>query len=207
VKKVSADVSQFAGGLNTMLEDVRKVVAGVDAAKITAAVDNFTSFSEGLKKATPDIDGMVADARATVKSANEFAANLTANQDNFNAIVADAKEMSTRLNESSKRIDSVLGKAEDFLGSGEGEGKNFFQEAAAAAKSIREAADTVSKRADQIADGIAKFSGRGLENVSALVSDLRATAARIDRAVSDFGSNPAGALLGGNSGVREYNRR
>jgi phospholipid/cholesterol/gamma-HCH transport system substrate-binding protein len=207
VKKVSADVSDFAGGLNTMLEDVRKVVAGVDSKKITAAVDNFTSFSEELKKAAPSIDAVVADARKTVASANQFTDNLNANQDSFNAIVADAKELADRLNESSKRVDSVLGKAEDFLGSGEGEGKNFFQEAAAAAKSIREAADTVTARADEIAAGISKFSGRGLENVSALVGDLRATAARIDRAVSDFGSNPAGALLGGNSGVREYNRR
>jgi phospholipid/cholesterol/gamma-HCH transport system substrate-binding protein len=86
-------------------------------------------------------------------------------------------------------------------------GKGFFAEATEAAKSIREAADTINRRVDQISGGFAKFSGRGLDNLSALISDLRATAARIDRAVANIEQNPAGLVFGGNSNVREYNRR
>ena len=208
VKAAVDQISDFSGGLKPALDDVRKVVASVDPEKVASAIDSVTAFSDKLKASGPDIDAVIADAKATAANANEFTANLTANKDNLNQIVADAKELAARLNESSKKLDSVLGKADDFLGGADGEGgRNFFQEATEAAKSIREAAQTVSKRADEVAIGLTKFTGRGLDNVSALVADLRATAARIDRAVAEFERNPSGVVFGGNSGVREYNRR
>ncbi|KAB2874321.1 MAG: MCE family protein [Bauldia sp.] len=208
VKSAVDQITEFSGGLGPMLDDVRRVVAGVDAEKIATVVDNVTAFSDKLKASGPDIDLIIADAKATAANVNDFTANLTANEDNLNQIVADAKELAQRLNESSKKLDAVLGKADDFLGGAEGEGgRNFFQEATDAAKAIREAAQSVSKRVDEVAVGLTKFSGRGLDNISALVGDLRATAARIDRAVAEFERNPSGIVFGGNSGVREYNRR
>ena len=211
VDNVKATVDQlgtFAAGLTPALDDVRRVIASVDADKVAAAVDGVTAFADKLKASGPDIDQIIADVKATTASANDFAANLTANEDNLNQIVADARELAGRLNESSKKLDAVLGKADEFLGGAEGDGgKNFFQEATEAAKAIREAAETFSKRADEVAAGLSKFTGRGLDNVSALVSDLRATAARIDRAVATFERDPSAVVFGGNSGVREYNRR
>ncbi len=68
-------------------------------------------------------------------------------------------------------------------------------------------AETFDRRANEIASGLAKFSGRGLDNVQALVNELRMTAARIDRAVASFERDPSSVVFGGNSGVREYNRR
>jgi len=94
-----------------------------------------------------------------------------------------------------------------LLADEDGAGKNFFQEAAAAAKALRQTAETFNARADEITAGLADFSGRGLSDVSNLVNELRSSVARIDRAVADFAKNPGGAVFGGNSGVREYNRR
>ncbi len=186
---------------------MNKVVAGIDPAKVSTAVENIAGFSDQLKTVTPDVNTIVADAKAAVAGAREFTDNLTAQKDNLNAIVADAKELADRLNAASTKIDSVLGKTEALLGDEDGVGKNFFQEAAGAAKALRETAETFNSRADEITAGLADFSGRGLSDISSLVSELRASVARIDRAVADFARNPGGAVFGGNSGVREYNRR
>ena len=214
VKGVAQDLSDFSQGLKKALGDVQTIVDKVDADKVAAAIDNVDAFTDKLKAAAPDIDQLVADAKATVANAkdvtaeaNAFAANLNSHTDDVNQIIANAKDLSDRLKATSDKLDSVLTKANDFLGgSGEG-GKNFFEEATAAAKSIREAADTLNSRSGAILGGVAKFSGRGLQDVSALVNELRAAVGRFDRAVAEFSSNPTGAVFGGNSAVREYNRR
>ena len=204
---IATNLNEFSTGLNTTLADAKKVVAGIDPTKVSTAVDNISAFSDQLKAVAPNVDVIVADAKAAVAGARDFADNLGAQKDSLNAIVASAKELADRLNAASTKIDSVLGKAENLLADEDGEGKNFFQEAAAAAKALRQTAETFNARADEITAGLADFSGRGLSDVSSLVSELRASVGRIDRAVADFARNPGGAVFGGNSGVREYNRR
>ncbi len=215
VKSVAQDLKDFSSGLKTTLDDVQNVVNKVDADKVAAAIDNVGAFTDKLKSAAPDIDTLVGDAKETVANtkdvtarANEFVTNLNDHNEDVNKIIANVRDLSDRLKGTSEKLDAVLTKANDFLGSGGGEeGKNFFQEAAAAAKSIREVADKINANSGQIVGGVTRFSTRGLDDVSALVKDLRATAARIDRAVAEFSQNPTGAVFGGNSNVREYNRR
>ena len=143
------------------------MVAGIDPAKVTAAVDNISGFSDQLKTVAPDVNTIVADAKAAVAGAKDFADNLTAQKDNLNAIVADAKELADRLNAASTKIDSVLGKAEELLGDEEGVGKNFFQEAAGRRKgAARDGRDLQLRAADEITAGLADFSGRGLADIS-----------------------------------------
>ncbi|MCB1487700.1 MAG: MCE family protein [Bauldia sp.] len=214
VKGVADDIARFSEGLNKTLADVQGVVDGIDREKIASAVDNISAFTDKLKTASPDIDSLVADAKATVASAKEVAANasvftenLNARKDDLNKIVANAKDLSERLKGTSEKLDAVLGKANDFLGGSGEEGKNFFQEATAAARSIRQITAKLDAQAGTIVGGIAQFSDRGLKDINALVQELRASVARIDRAIGEFSRNPGGAVFGGNSGVREYNRR
>lgn len=208
VRKAVDQISTFSDGLNKTLAEVQKVVDGISPEKVAGAVDSVTGFADRLKAAGPDIDQVIADAKATAANASEFSASLGAQKDNVNQIIADAKKLAESLNASSAKLDAVLGKADSFLAGAEGEGtRNFFQEASAAAKSIKTAADTLSRQANEVGAGLSKFSSRGLDGIIQLVNDLRATVARIDRTVADFSRNPAGAVFGGNSGVREYNRR
>jgi len=204
---IATDLKGFSTGLAQTLDEVKQVVANIDPDKVSTVVDNLSGFSDSLKSVAPQVDGIVSDARAAIAGAKDFADNLATQKDNINDIVASARQLADRLNTASTKIDSVLGKAENLLADEDGAGKNFFQEAAAAARSLRQTADTFNSRADEITAGLANFSGRGLADISSLVNELRASVARIDRAVADFARNPGGAVFGGNSGVREYNRR
>src|SRR5690606_36454171 len=117
-------------------------------------------------------DGIVADVKSTVNDVKSFAYDLTAQKDDINAIVTNAKELATKLNAASDRIDNVLGAAEDLLSDENGVGKNFFQEATGADRAMRQTAETINARADEITAGLASFSGRGLADVASLVNEL-----------------------------------
>ncbi|MCP4384170.1 MAG: MCE family protein [Hyphomicrobiales bacterium] len=214
IKEVADDLVVFSEGLTETLGKVQGVVDEIDTEKFASAVNNISDFTDSLNKAAPNLDGLVADARATVASAKEiaenanaFVANLKERTTDVDEIITNVKDLSARLKTTSEKIDKVLDRASGFLGESGDEGENFFTEAAAAAKSIRKITETFNKRADAILGGVAQFSDRGLADISALVNELRASVARIDRAIVDLSRDPSGALFGGNSSVREYNRR
>jgi phospholipid/cholesterol/gamma-HCH transport system substrate-binding protein len=205
VRKVAGDMSRFSTSLNTTLADLKGVIAAFDRQKITTSLDGISSFAGKLGGASDDFDKILADAKSAAENVNKFTENIQSHTGDVDTIIAEAKQLTQRVNAASVRLDGLLGKAEAFLGT-EG-GENFFTEAAGAAKAIRQVAETFDRRANEIASGLAKFSGRGLDNVQTLVNELRASVARIDRVVSAVERDPSSVVFGGNSGVREYNRR
>lgn len=205
VKKVVAQVSDFSNGLNQTLTDVKGFVDTFDKAKIQTAIDNVTSFTQRMKDAGPDIDQVIADAKATAKSANQFMDNINKHNGDVDQIVADAKSLAAQLKKSSGQLDDILGKTKDMLGT-EG-GKGFFAEATDAVRSIKAVADKFNAHSDEIIAGLSKFSGRGLDNVDALVDQMRGAVSRIDSAVSDFSRNPSSVVFGGKPPIRDYNRK
>ena len=205
IKKVTADVSGVSGGFKTTLDDIQKFVASIDPTKVANTIDNVSGFTDKLQAASPDIDSLIANAKATAANANEFTANLNARKEDLNKIVTDAKQLAERLNTSSEKLNSILAKTDDMVNTKDG--KNLFETVSKAADAIRVAAETITARADQVSVGLTKFSDRGLDNISQLVNELRASVSRIDRAVGQISSDPSSIVFGGNSGVREYNRR
>lgn len=220
-KSIAGDLAAFSERLKLAMADVQEVIEQVEAENVVRAIDNVSAFSDTLANSGPTVEQIIADAgeavsgaktaiegaNGVIANAKDFTETLKGQDENVKQIVANVRELSDGLKETSKKLDSVLGKADDFLGEAGGEaGENFFKEAAAAAKAIRNVAETVDSRADDIVVGVADFSTRGLGDVSELIKELRASVTRIDRAVADF-SRSTGSLLGGNSGVRDYNRR
>jgi phospholipid/cholesterol/gamma-HCH transport system substrate-binding protein len=168
-------------------------------------VDGISSFAGKLGTASQDFDEILADAKATADRVNSFTQRIEGRTDDINTIIVEAKQLTQRVNAASTRLDGLLGKADAFLGT-EG-GENFFTEAAGAARAIRQVAETFDQRANEIAGGLAKFSGRGLDNVQALIDELRLSVSRIDRVVTTIERDPSSVVFGGDGGVREYNRR
>jgi len=205
VRKVAGDLSQFSTNLDTTLANLNNVVTAFDREKIATSIDGISTFAGKLQGASADFDQIIADAKATADNVNKFAANIQSHSGDVDKIIAEAKQLTERVNAASTRLDGVLKQAENFLGT-EG-GQNFFTEATAAARSIRQIAESFDRRADEISSGLARFSGRGLDNVQSLVNELRASVARIDRAVTAIGRNPSSVVFGGGSDIRDYNRR
>jgi phospholipid/cholesterol/gamma-HCH transport system substrate-binding protein len=113
--------------------------------------------------------------------------------------------MAGRLNQASARVDGVLQKLDDLLGSDDAEG--LIADARQTLREFHQVGETLNARMGTITDGFARFSTTGLRDLEALVRDGRQAILRIERAISDFERNPQRILTGGEGTVRQYDGR
>jgi len=165
------------------------VLEGVDANTVRKALSNIERASANADKAAADIARVTDDLRA----------------DEVEQIVSDAGELADRLNRASVRVDGILAKVDELLGSGEAEG--VITQASETLRGFQQVADTLNSRLGTITEGLARFSGQGLRDVEALVRDSRRSINRIEQAVSDIERNPQRIITGGQGEVRTYDGR
>nr|WP_321460038.1 MlaD family protein [uncultured Cohaesibacter sp.] len=198
-------INEFSSNLNASLGKVNSLVDSIDPATISAAVTSLQSFATSLDQSSEDIDVILDNARQASADIGTFSQSMSARTDDFNAIVDDAKQLASRLNKASERIDGILGKVDGILSDEEG-GKGVIEEVTLAARSIRNVADKFGNRADEISNGLARFSGPGLRNVEAMVSDARRTIKRVEGAVDKLEKDPSSVIFGGTK-VKTFNQR
>lgn len=184
-------VNEFAGKASSTLEKVDNVVGAVDPATVRQALADIGKASQTANRAAEDV------AKVTDKFGDRA--------DDIDQIISDAKQLAQRLNQASVRVDGVLAKVDNLLGSGEAEG--VMADASQTLKSFKQVADTLNSRLGTITDGFARFSNQGLREIEALARDSRRSINRIEEAVSDLERNPQRILSGGDGEVRQYDGR
>ncbi|SFO65899.1 phospholipid/cholesterol/gamma-HCH transport system substrate-binding protein [Cohaesibacter marisflavi] len=198
-------INDFSSNLNTSLGKVDRLVESVDPETISSAVASLQNFATTLDESSGDINVILTNAKQASGDISSFSSSLTARTDDFNAIVTDAQQLAARLNKASERIDGILGKVDGILSDEDG-GKGVIEEVTLAARSIRSVADKFNSRADEISDGLARFSGSGLRNVEAMVSEARRTIKRVEGAVNKLEKDPSSVIFGGNK-VKTFDQR
>ena len=186
-----ASINAFAQSTQGTLAKVDGILDGVDPKDVREALANIQKASENANKAAADI------ARVTDKFADR--------SDDIDQTIHDARQLASRLNDASVRVDGILEKVDKLLGSGEADG--VVADARATLKSFKQVADTLNARLGTITDNLARFSGQWLQNVEALVQDSRRSINRIESAVTDLSRNPQRILQGGQGEVRQYDGR
>lgn len=170
-------LADAAPKLDQALTNINAVVGAVDPGKVNRAIDNTERFAASLGNSGKDVERAVHEA-----------ANITG-----------------KLNKSADRIDGVLAALENFLGSASGEeGKSTFASIRQAADSIRTLALNLDKRTAEITSGLNRFTGPGLREVEATVSDTRRTVNEVGRATRSLERNPQQLLFGGRSPIPAY---
>jgi len=191
VDTAAGAVNDFAKQTQGTLAKVNGVLDGIDPADVRTALANIQKASDSANKAAADI------AKVTDKIANR--------SDDINDTIKNARQLSQRLNDASVRVDGILAKVDQLLGSGEA--NSVMADARATLKSFKQVADTLNSRLGSIVDNLSRFSGSGLQNVEALVQDSRRSISRIEEAVSDLSRNPQRILTGGEGEVRQFDGR
>ncbi len=184
-------INAFAQSTQGTLARVDKVLDGVNPEDVRQALATIQQASENANKAAADI------AKVTDKFADR--------SDDIDQTIHDARQLASRLNDASVRVDGILEKVDKLLGSGEADG--VMADARQTLKSFKQVADTLNARLGVITDNLARFSGQGLQNVEALVQDSRRSINRIENAVTDLSRNPQRILKGGEGEVRQYDGR
>lgn len=191
VNTAVGSVNDFAKQTQGTLAKVNGVLDGIDPADVRTALANIQKASESADKAAADI------AKVTDKIANR--------SDDIDQTIKDARQLAQRLNDASVRVDGILAKVDQLLGSGQANG--VMADARDTLRSFKQVADTLNARLGTITDNLARFSGQGLRNVEALVQDSRRSINRIEEAVTDLSRNPQRILTGGEGEVRQFDGR
>lgn len=198
-------ISGVAGDARGTLAKVDVILEGVDP-------DSVRTIIADIKSATSQAGEAIGNFRTASESANEAASDVArftekfaARSDDVDKMITDAQQLAQRLNSASVRVDGILVKVDNLLGSGEAEGVMVdLRETLDAYKKV---ADTLNSRLGTITDGLARFSGQGLRDVQALVGDSRRAIGRIESAISDLERNPSRIISGGDGTVRQYDGR
>ncbi|WP_011580881.1 MULTISPECIES: MCE family protein [Chelativorans] len=191
VNDALGSLSSFSTQAGETLQRVDRLVAGIDPDQLTETLSNFEEASQAINKASAEIA--------------EVAETVSDRTDDIDQFITDARELASRLNAASVRVDGVLAKLDGMLGSGEGQ--DLFAEASSTLRAFRQTADTLNARLGPITDGLTRFSGQGLRDVEALVGDARRAISRIESAVSDLEQNPQRIITGGDGTIRRYDGR
>ena len=191
VNTAVGSINDFAKQTQGTLAKVNGVLDGIDPADVRTALANIQKASESADKAAADI------AKVTDKIANR--------SDDIDQTIKDARQLAQRLNDASVRVDGILAKVDQLLGSGQANG--VMADARDTLKSFKQVADTLNARLGTITDNLARFSGQGLQNVEALVQDSRRSINRIEEAVTDLSRNPQRILTGGEGEVKQFDGR
>lgn len=217
--KIVSNVQSFTDRLDSASRNLDQIVANFDS-----TVTSFRTFSQTASGTLGKINGVVdaidpqsvkttlANIEQASRTANEAAADVSRvttkigqHAGDVDQIVSDARELMHRLNGASVRVDDVLAKVDKLLGSGETNG--LVKQASDTLKSFKRVADTLNARLGTITEGLAHFSGEGLNNVDALVRESRRAVTRIEEAVDSLANNPQRILTGGEGSVRQYDGR
>lgn len=198
------NVKTVSEQLSTALASAQKVIEAIPADKVGSSLDDIATVASRVEQATIDLDKTVGTARQAIKDAQEFTSFIQSKKPEFNQIVDNTDSLMKRLDQASLQLQDLIGGATKLVN--DPNGKGFFQEATAAAHSIRVIAEAFQGRAGQIADNLANFTGPGLRNVDGLVNQLQRTTSKFDQTLNTIQSNPQGFIFG-NSTVRDYNRK
>lgn len=161
-----------ASALQNIAETANKLVARMDKVLSDENIDNITSTLDNIESATGALAAQRQDLGALIVNARIASEKLSATLDTTNAALTNVdRELVQKLPQLIAKLDSTLGR----LDSAAGNANQLLSENRGAINSFTQ-------------DGLSQL-GPTLEDLRALVRDLRKISARLD-------DNPAGYVLG-----------
>lgn len=188
--KAADNIATLASSANQTIEKADKLIAAIDPAKISGSVD--------------DISKTVADARSAVADVKAVTTDINNRRQQIDQAINDATELASKLNKASNRVDGILAKVDNMLGSGDG--SSLMAQAKETLAAYKEVAVTLNAKIGPIADNLSRFSSQGLGGIQALVGDMRQAVDNLNRTITNFDSDPQRLLFGGDQ-VKTFNGR
>ena len=190
-KQTAENLSRLSKDANDTLGRIDTLLASVDPDKIQQTVDNVTVASE--------------QARQGIASLVTVADTIGNRNDDINQIITNVDQLTARLNDAALQVQTTLKKLDGFMG--EGDASGLIAEAKKTLQTIQQVADTLNKHIGPIATNIQRFTGSGLRDFDALVSEARRSITRVERTITRIGDQPQSLIFGTSGEVKRYNGR
>ena len=182
--------SEFGNQAHDMFKKVDVIVSSIDPEKVGSSVDDFSVVME--------------EAKGAVASIRNVADSINAKTQNIDTAIDNISELSVKLNEASSRVNDVLVKVDRLLGSDDVE--SLSDQARQTLTAVQEAAETLNARIGPITANLENFSGSGLRDVRALVSDTRRTVDNLNRTINSISNDPQQFIFGSDN-MKTYDGR
>lgn len=150
VAELTASAQGTFARVDGAVANVEAIIGEVDPQVIGEVVANFSAASDTIRQAAADVSSV--------------AETVSGRSDDIDAIISDARLLGERLNQASLRVDSVLVRVDDLLGSGQADG--VIADTRDTLRSFRQVADTLNERIDSLL---------GSEETEGLIADARQT--------------------------------
>ena len=190
-KTAATNLSKLGENADVTLGRVDTLVAAVDPAKITQTVDDVSAAS--------------VQARQGIASLVTVADTIGNRNEDIDAIITNVNQLSGRLNDVALKVQATLDKLDGVMGDSDAEG--LVTEAKKTLKTFQEVANTINAHVGPIAENLQRFSGTGLRDFEALISEARRSVTRIERTISEIGSQPQSLLFGTSGEVKQFDGR
>lgn len=211
VDKVTNDFADASGDVKETLQSFNKAAkqfetVGAQANETLARVDKLLAAADPDKvgNAVDNASVAIADAREAIASLKGITDDVSKRREDIDKAIGNFTEMSDNLNKASTKVDGVLTKVDKLLGSDDA--NSLFAQAREALDAYKKVADTLNAKIGPIADNLQNFSGSGLREVEALVSDTRRTMRSLESTISNFDRDPQRLIFGGDE-VKTYDGR
>jgi phospholipid/cholesterol/gamma-HCH transport system substrate-binding protein len=209
LQNIMETVQRLSGRMDGILDKADKLLAE-NTGPIASTVKNVETFSKALADNSDGVKSFMSamsDVGTTIKP---LIANLdervkAVDPERVRQIVANADQISAKLNNTADKFDKVLTSLDGFLSGGDSKG--LMVEIGDAAKSIRKLADNLDVRTKELTVGINRFTGPGLRQYEALASDGRKTLEEVNRTLRSLEKNPQQLLFGSKPTIPEYSGR
>jgi phospholipid/cholesterol/gamma-HCH transport system substrate-binding protein len=177
---------------------------------IASTVKNVETFSKALADNSDGVKSFMSAMSDVGTSIKPLIASLdervkAVDPERVRSIVANADQISAKLNNTADKFDQVLTSVNGFLSGGDSKG--LMAEVGDAAKSIRKLADNLDIRTKEVTVGINRFTGAGLRQYEALAVDGRKTLDEVNRTLRSLEKNPQQLLFGKKPAIPEYSGR
>jgi len=211
------ETAQRLSGKMTNILDKADAILNENAGSITATVKNAERFSAALSensKGVSEFMSAMSDLGRSLKPLSTKLEGLTASADTIvksvdpekvKSIVNDFASLSTKLNSTALKVDTVLTNVNGFLASDNAKG--VAGDISDAAKSFRRLADNLDARTKEVTAGLKAFSATGLRQYEALAVDGRKTLDELNRTMRSLENNPQQLIFGKKPTIPEYSGR
>lgn len=190
-RTAGANVARLSEDARTTLAQIDAVIASVDPDEIGETIDNVSAAS--------------ADARAGIARLAQVADTIGNRNDDINNIITNANQLTARLNEAALQVQTTLQKINGFIG--DGNSGDLVAEARKTLQTFQEVANKINQSIGPIANNLERFTGSGLRDFDALVSEARRSIARIEHTITNIGEQPQSLLFGTSGTVKQFDGR
>ncbi|MEP7455062.1 MlaD family protein [Phyllobacterium sp. SB3] len=187
----------------------------VDPTSLKTLVQTAQDWIERVDKATDVTEKYIEETRGplleSVRNAKAFSEELASSTETIDeygrraqkleATMHDARDVITRVNEASTKIDESLGKVDKQLSDDK---DSTVSEIRGKLEDYQKQAKELNTTLQGVAGNLDNLTGEKLRNAQKVISESRRAVESIERGVSTFQDNPQKMLFGDDNTVPEY---